>query len=195
VTTGARILIAEDEAIIRLDLREMLEEEGYRVVGEAGDGETAVRLAEELRPDLVILDVVMPGMDGLAAASAIGEKELSAVLVLTAFSQRDYVDKAARAGAMAYLVKPFDKADLVPAIEVALARYEESRDLARESKDLATQLETRKIVERAKGALMQTRGLAEPDAFRVIQKAAMDERVPMREVAERILRDQAGKSS
>jgi response regulator NasT len=194
MTTGARILIAEDEAIIRLDLREMLEEEGYRVVGEAGDGETAVRLAEELRPDLVILDVVMPGMDGLTAASAIGEKELSAVLVLTAFSQRDYVDKAARAGAMAYLVKPFDKADLVPAIEVALARYEEARDLANESKDLATQLETRKIVERAKGALMKSRGIGEPEAFRMIQKTAMDERVPMKEVAERILQDQGGKS-
>ncbi|MGH9198732.1 MAG: ANTAR domain-containing response regulator, partial [Acidimicrobiia bacterium] len=147
----SRIVIAEDEAIIRLDLREMLEEEGYEVVGEASDGEGAVKLAEELNPDLVILDIVMPGMDGLTAAKKIADNALSAILILTAFSQRDLVDQAARSGAMAYLVKPFDKEDLVPAIEVAIARWEEARSLASESEDLAERLDTRKLVERAKG--------------------------------------------
>lgn len=189
---GARVLIAEDEAIIRLDLREMLEEEGYRVVGEAADGGTAVKLTEELRPDLVILDIVMPGMDGLTAARLIGERELAAVLILTAFSQRDLVHQAARTGAMAYLVKPFDKADLVPAIEVAIARWDEARALASESKDLAERLETRKLVERAKGILMSEHSLSESDAFRMIQRAAMERRVTMKEVAERVLRGEPG---
>lgn len=183
----ARILIAEDEAIIRLDLREMLEEEGYEVVGEAGDGSTAVKLAEELTPDLVILDIVMPGMDGLGAAKVITEKQLSAVLILTAFSQRDLVDRAARSGAMAYLVKPFNTEDLVPAIEVALARFQESQALAAESKDLSERLETRKLVERAKGILMKKEGLSEGEAFKTIQKAAMTRRVTMKEVAERLI--------
>lgn len=185
--TPSRIVIAEDETIIRLDLREMLEEEGYSVVGEAADGEAAVKLAEELKPDLVILDIVMPGMDGLAAARLIGERELSAILILTAFSKRDLVDQAARTGAMAYLVKPFDKADLIPAVEVAIARWEEYRALAEESKDLAERLETRKIVERAKGELMTRMGLSEPDAFKTLQRAAMERRVSLREVAEKIL--------
>lgn len=190
--TPARILIAEDEAIIRLDLREMLEEEGYEVVGEAADGESAVKLAEEHRPDLVILDIIMPGMDGLAAARLIGEQELSAVLILTAFSKRDLVDQAARIGAMAYLVKPFDKADLIPAVEVAIARFQEHRALAAESKDLAEQLETRKLVERAKGELMERFGLSEADAFKTLQRASMERRVGLKETAERVLQGDLG---
>lgn len=182
----ARIVIAEDEVIIRLDLREMLEEEGYEVIAEVGDGESAVRLAEELKPDLVVMDIYMPGMDGLTAARKIVEKELAAVLVLTAYSQRELVDEAAKAGAMAYLVKPFDKSDLVPAIQIAIARWDESRALAEETKDLSERLEARKIVERAKGILMEG-GLSESDAFRTIQRTAMQKRLSMREVAEKIL--------
>ncbi len=185
-----RILIAEDEAIIRLDLKEMLQEEGYDVVGEAVDGEAAVKLAEELAPDLVILDIVMPGMDGLTAAARIGEKDLSAVLILTAFSQRDLVEQATRTGAMAYLVKPFQKQDLVPAIEMAMARWAEVRALAMESKDLAERLETRKLVERAKGKLMADHGMTEPDSFRMIQKMAMDRRLSMKQVAEKVLEEE-----
>ncbi len=183
----ARILIAEDEAIIRLDLREMLEEEGYDVVGEAGDGETALKLAEELHPDLAILDIRMPGMDGLTAAAKINEDELSAVLILTAYSQRDLVDQANKAGAMAYLVKPFDKHDLIPAVEVAMARWAEAKALAGESRDLGERLKTRKLVERAKGILMQEHGLSEQDSFRSIQKLAMQQRKSMAEVAEQLL--------
>jgi AmiR/NasT family two-component response regulator len=183
----ARILIAEDEAIIRLDLREMLEEEGYEVVGEAGDGETAVKLAENLRPDLSILDIVMPGMDGLAAAAAINEAELSAVLILTAFSQRDFVERATKTGAMAYLVKPFDKQDLMPAVELAMARWAEVRALADESKDLSERLESRKLVERAKGIIMKQHGLSEQESFRFIQKIAMEQRATMASVAEKLL--------
>lgn len=187
VETGARIVIAEDEAIIRMDLREMLQEEGYEVIGEAGDGKTAVELVEQLRPDLVILDIVMPEMDGLTAAARISEKELSAVLILTAFSQRDLVARASKTGAMAYLVKPFDKADLVPAVELAMARWAETRALAGETRDLSERLETRKLVERAKGILMESHGLSEQDAFRLMQKTAMQERMGMKEVAEKIL--------
>lgn len=183
----ARILIAEDEAIIRLDLREMLEEEGYEVVGEAGDGKTAVRLAEKLRPDLSILDIVMPGMDGLDAAAAINEGEWSAVLILTAFSQRDFVEKATKTGAMAYLVKPFDKQDLMPAVELAMARWAEVRALAEESKDLSERLESRKLVERAKGIIMKEHGLSEQESFRFIQKIAMEQRATMASVAEKLL--------
>lgn len=183
----ARVLIAEDEAIIRLDLKEMLEEEGYEVVGEAGDGETALKLAQQFRPDLVILDIFMPGMDGLTAAARIGEMELSAVLILTAFSQRDLVEQATRTGAMAYLVKPFEKSDLVPAVELSIARWAEARALSDESKDLTDRLETRKVVEKAKGIIMASHGLIEPDAFRAIQKMAMEQRTSMREVAERII--------
>ncbi len=184
---GSRIVIAEDEAIIRMDLREILEEEGYQVVGEATDGASAVTLVQELRPDLVILDIVMPGLDGLTAAQRIVEQELAAVLILTAFSQRELVTQATRAGAMAYLVKPFEKSDLVPAIEVAVARWDEARALAQESRSLAERLETRKLVERAKGALMDRHGFSERDAFRLIQRAAMRRRIGMREVAERVL--------
>lgn len=187
VEKGARIVIAEDEAIIRMDLSEMLEEEGYEVVGQAGDGQTAVELVESLRPDLAILDIVMPEMDGLTAAAQIGEKQLAAVLILTAFSQRDLVARATKTGAMAYLVKPFNKEDLVPAVELAMARWAETRELAGQTEDLSERLETRKLVERAKGVLMESRGLTEQDAFRLMQKTAMKERVGMKEVAEKIL--------
>jgi two-component system, response regulator PdtaR len=182
-----RVLIAEDEALIRLDLREMLVEEGYDVVGEAGDGETAVRLTEELKPDLVILDIKMPIMDGLAAAEKIAGSRLAPVVILTAFSQRDLVERARAAGAMAYLVKPFQKSDLVPAIEVALSRYSELSQLEAEVATLTDRLETRKAVERAKGQLMAAYGMTEPQAFKWIQRTAMDHRMTMREVADRIV--------
>jgi two-component system, response regulator PdtaR len=186
-----RVLIAEDEALIRLDLAEMLGEEGYDVVGEAGDGETAVRLANELKPDLVILDIKMPIMDGLAAAERIAENRLAPVVILTAFSQRDLVERARAAGAMAYLVKPFQKSDLVPAIEIALSRFAEISALEQEVAGLTDRLETRKSVERAKGALMTRYGMTEPQAFKWIQRTAMDHRLSMREVADRILAEQA----
>jgi response regulator NasT len=186
-----RVLIAEDEALIRLDLAEMLVEEGYDVVGEAGDGETAVRLAEELKPDLVILDIKMPIMDGLAAAERIAGGRIAPVVILTAFSQRDLVERARAAGAMAYLVKPFQKSDLVPAIEIALSRYAEISVLESEVAGLTDRLETRKSVERAKGALMAQYSMTEQQAFKWIQKTAMDHRMTMREVADRILAEQA----
>jgi len=182
-----RVLIAEDEALIRLDLREMLVEEGYDVVGEAGDGETALRLTEQTRPDLVILDIKMPIMDGLTAAEKIAEARLAPVVILTAFSQRDLVERARAAGAMAYLVKPFQKSDLVPAIEIAASRFAEMTALETEVAELSDRLETRKLVERAKGALMSTYSMTEPQAFRWIQRTAMDHRMTMRDVAERIL--------
>ena len=182
-----RVLIAEDEALIRLDLREMLVEEGYDVVGEAGDGETAVRLAEELKPDLVILDIKMPIMDGLAAAEKIAGARIAPVVILTAFSQRELVERARAAGAMAYLVKPFQKSDLVPAVEIALSRYSELSVLESEVATLTERLETRKAVERAKGQLMATYAMTEPQAFKWIQRTAMDHRMTMREVADRIL--------
>jgi response regulator NasT len=185
--TRRRVLIAEDEALIRLDLREMLIEEGYDVVGEAGDGEAALRLAEQLRPDLVILDIKMPIMDGLTAAENIANSRLAPVVILTAFSQRDLVERARAAGAMAYLVKPFQKSDLVPAIEIAAARFAEMTALESEVASLADRLETRKLVERAKGALMTAYSMTEPQAFRWIQRTAMDHRMTMRDVAERIL--------
>ncbi len=182
-----RVVLAEDEALIRLDLREMLEEDGYEVAGEAGDGEAAVRLAQELRPDLVVLDIKMPGLDGLSAAERISEKRLAPVLILTAFSQKELVERAAQAGAMGYLVKPFQKGDVVPAIELAVARYQERAALEREVADLTERLETRKLVDRAKGILMDRYGMAEADAFRFLQKTAMDERLKMREVAARVV--------
>jgi AmiR/NasT family two-component response regulator len=182
-----KVLIAEDEAIIRLDLKEMLEEEGFDVVGEASDGEAAIRLARERGPDLVIMDIKMPGLDGLSAAERVVSEGLAAVLILTAFSQRDLVQRAAKAGAIGYLVKPFQKSDLVPAIEVALARHAELQAVKKETVDLAEQLETRKIVDRAKGKLMDQEGLSEAQAFRTIQKKAMDERRSMKAVAEEIL--------
>ena len=184
---GRRVLIAEDEALIRLDLREMLVEEGYDVCGEAGDGEEAVKLAEELRPDLVIMDIKMPIMDGLAAAERIAGARIAAVVILTAFSQRDLVERARAAGAMAYLVKPFQKSDLVPAIEIALSRFAEMQALESEVSSLTDRLETRKLVERAKGTLMAAFGMTEPDAFRWIQRAAMDNRMTMKAVSEKII--------
>ncbi|MER7005765.1 response regulator [Dactylosporangium sp. NPDC000555] len=187
-----RVLIAEDEALIRLDLREMLVEEGYDVVGEAGDGETAVRLAEELKPDLVILDIKMPIMDGLAAAEKIAGGRIAPVVILTAFSQRDLVERARAAGAMAYLVKPFQKSDLVPAVEIAVSRYAELSVLESEVATLTERLETRKVVERAKGQLMATYGMNEPQAFKWIQRTAMDHRMTMREVADRIIAETSG---
>jgi response regulator NasT len=186
-----RVLIAEDEALIRLDLKEMLEEEGYEVCGEAGDGESAVKLANELRPDLVILDVKMPVMDGITAAEQITEARIAPVIILTAFSQRELVERARDAGAMAYLVKPFQKKDLLPTIEMAVSRYTEVVALESEVADLQGRLEARKIVERAKGVLQSEHGMSEPAAFRWIQKAAMDQRASMRSVAEAVLSGEA----
>ena len=185
--TPLRVLIAEDEALIRLDLREMLQEEGFDVVGEAGDGERAVELAKELSPDLVICDVKMPKMDGIAAAALITEARIAPVVMLTAFSQRDLIERARDAGAMAYLVKPFQKRDLLPAIEMATSRFAEIRALEAEVTGLRERLEARKLIERAKGALMTQHGLSEPEAFRWIQRAAMDNRTSMRAVSELIL--------
>src|SRR3954452_9655760 len=182
-----RVVIAEDEALIRLDLKEMLEEEGYSVVGEAGDGETAVKLAEETRPDLVILDVKMPVLDGISAAERIAGEKLAPVLMLTAFSQRELVERARDAGAMAYLVKPFSKSDLVPAIEMAVSRFQELRALEAEIADLSLRLETRKLVDRAKSALQTRYGLTEPAAFRWIQKTSMDRRMSMQQVAQAVI--------
>jgi response regulator NasT len=189
-----RVLIAEDEALIRLDLKEMLEEEGYDVVGEAGDGETAVSLAEQLRPDLVILDVKMPVMDGIAAAERIAGERMAPVVILTAFSQRDLVERARTAGAMAYLVKPFQKKDLLPTIEMAASRFAEIVALETEVSDLTERLETRKLVERAKGVLMEKQGMTEPEAFRWIQRTAMDRRTSMKMVASAILEGLSGRS-
>ena len=183
----ARVLLAEDEALIRLDLREMLQEEGFHVVGEASDGATALRLARERRPDLAILDVKMPVMDGLQAAAHITEEQLAAVLILTAFSQRELVERARQAGAMAYLVKPFQKHDLLPAIEIATSRFRELKGLQHEVGDLTDRLEGRKLVERAKGLLQDHEGLAEQEAFRWLQRTAMQKRVPMRAIARRVV--------
>jgi len=180
-------VIAEDEALIRMDLAEMLAEEGYDVVGEAGDGERAVELVESLRPDLVILDVKMPRLDGIAAAERIARQRIAPVVMLTAFSQRDLVERARDAGAMVYLVKPFVQADLVPAIEMARSRFAELAALEAEVLDLTDRLETRKAVDRAKSVLQSALSLSEPDAFRWIQKTAMDLRLSMREVAEGVV--------
>jgi two-component system, response regulator PdtaR len=182
-----RVVVAEDEALIRLDLKEMLEEEGYEVVGEAGDGETAVKLAVNLRPDLVILDVKMPLLDGLSVAGQIAAERLAPVVILTAFSQRDLVERARDAGAMAYLVKPFTKADLVPAIEMAVSRFQELRSLESEVSGLRERLEVRKILDRAKGQLQSEHGMSEAEAFRWIQKTSMDRRISMRDVAQAVL--------
>jgi response regulator NasT len=182
-----RVVIAEDEALIRLDLAEMLRDEGYQVVGEAGDGQEAVDLAESLRPDLVIMDVKMPRRDGIDAAAEIAAKRIAPIVILTAFSQRDLVEKARDAGAMAYLVKPFSISDLIPAIEVALSRFAEITELEREVADLGERLETRKLVERAKGLLQARHAMTEPEAFSWMQRAAMDRRTSMKRVAEVVL--------
>jgi AmiR/NasT family two-component response regulator len=187
VTAPLRILIAEDEAIIRLDLREMLEEDGYDVCGEAGDGASAVRLAQELRPQLVILDVKMPVLDGISAAEQIVAARIAPVIILTAFSQRDLVERAREAGAMAYLVKPFQKKDLLPTIEMATSRFAELVALEAEVADLNGRLEARKLVDRAKGVLQAEHGLSEPDAFRWIQRSSMDSRQSMRAVAQAVI--------
>ena len=182
-----RVLVAEDEALIRLDLVEMLREEGYEVVGEAGDGQEAVRLAEELRPHLVILDIKMPKMDGIEAASNIAGERVAPVVILTAFSQRDLVERARDAGAMSYLVKPFAKRDLVPAIELAVSRFAEVQALESEVADLSERLEARKLIERAKGILMDNHSLSEPESFRWLQRTAMDRRTSMKAVAQAVL--------
>lgn len=182
-----RVLIAEDEALIRLDLAEMLAEEGYDVVAQAADGEQAVALAVEHCPDLVIMDVKMPKLDGIAAASQIAAARIAPVVMLTAFSQRELVDRAREAGAMAYLVKPFSKADLMPAIEMARSRFAELAQLETEVAGLTEQLSTRKAVERAKGLLQEALAISEPDAFRWIQKTAMDLRLSMRQVADGVI--------
>ena len=191
-TEPRRVVIAEDEALIRMDLAEMLAEEGYVVVGQAADGAAAVDLAEQERPDLVILDVKMPVLDGIAAAERIAEARIAPVVILTAFSQRELVERARDAGAMAYLVKPFTRSDLVPAIEIALSRFTELGALAQEVADLGDQLAARKAVERAKSVLQKQLGLTEPEAFRWIQKTAMDLRRSMREVAEGVVEHGVG---
>ena len=190
-----RVVIAEDEALIRLDLAEMLAEEGYEVVGQAGDGEAAVGLVEELRPDLAVFDVKMPKLDGISAAEQVASKRLAPVVILTAFSQRELVERARDAGAMAYLVKPFNKSDLVPAIEIALSRFAELAQLESEVDDLTDRLETRKVVDRAKGILQDKLGLSEPEAFRWLQKTAMDLRLSMRVVAEGVITHGPGMGS
>ncbi len=182
-----RVVVAEDEALIRLDLTEILAEAGYVVVGQAGDGEEAVRLARELVPDVVLMDVKMPVLDGITAAEQIGSEGLAPVVMLTAFSQRELVERARDAGVLAYVVKPFTPADLTPAIEVARSRWTQLRTLEAEVADLADRLETRKLVDRAKGALMTQLKISEADAFRWIQKTAMDRRLSMREVAEAVI--------
>lgn len=184
---GQRVLLAEDEALIRLDLAEMLTEAGYDVVGQASNGEEAVSLAESLRPDLIIMDVKMPVMDGLTAAETIGEQRICPVIMLTAFSQKELVERARDAGVMAYIVKPFTVSDVTPAIEVATSRWAELKALESEVADLGERLETRKAVEKAKGVLMKKLKITEAEAFRWIQKTAMDRRLGMREVADAVV--------
>jgi two-component system, response regulator PdtaR len=188
---GRRVVVAEDEALIRMDVVETLVEAGFDVVGEAGDGETAVQLATDLKPDLVVMDVKMPVLDGISAAERIGRDRIAPVVLLTAFSQTELVERARDAGAMAYVVKPFTQADLLPAIEIALHRHAEIVALESEVADLADRFETRKRVDRAKGLLMTRMGLTEPEAFRWIQKTSMDRRLTMREVADAVI-DQVG---
>jgi response regulator NasT len=184
---GLKVLVVEDEALIRMDLAEMLTEEGYVVAGEAGDGEQALELARRLHPDLVIMDIKMPKVDGIAAAAAVVEERIAPVVMLTAFSQRDLIEQARDAGAMAYLVKPFQRHELVPAIELAVSRFAEKRALEDEVATLSERLETRKIVDRAKGLLMTRQQMTEPEAFRWIQRTAMDRRTTMKAVAEAVV--------
>lgn len=190
--TPRRVVIAEDEAIIRLDLAEMLREEGYDVVGQAGDGEEALALVKEVRPDLAILDVRMPKVDGITVAEQVAQERICPVIILTAFSDRELVERARDAGAMHYVVKPFKKEQLVPAIEIAVSRFEEVRALAKEVDSLADQLATRKLVDRAKGILQTKFNLTEPEAFRWIQKTAMDKRLSMQRVAQHVIDETQG---
>lgn len=182
-----RVVIADDESIICMDLREMLNNLGYLVVGEAGDGQSAVNLARELKPDVVLMDIKMPDMDGIEAAKILTTERISPVVLLTAFSQRDLVERAKEAGVVGYLVKPIQEADLAPAIEIALSRFREFRELEKEVNSLQDQLETRKLVDHAKGILMDTQGLTEAAAFRRIQKMSMNTRKAMREIAQAII--------
>jgi response regulator NasT len=195
VSAGAkRVIVAEDESLIRIDIVETLRDHGFEVVAEASDGEKAVALAEELRPDLVVMDVKMPLMDGISAAEILTKKKIAPVVLLTAFSQRELVERASEAGALAYVVKPFTPNDLIPAIDIALGRYAQIQALEDEVADMAERLETRKILDRAKGILNNTMGLTEPEAFRWIQKASMDRRLTMREVAQTVIDQLAEKS-
>lgn len=182
-----RVIIADDESIVRMDLKEMLTTLNYLVVGEVGDGQSAVNLARELKPDVVLMDIKMPDMDGIEAAKILTEEQIAPVVLLTAYSQKDLVDRAKEAGVVGYLVKPFREADLLPAIEVALARFAEFKQMNQEVHDLQDALETRKLVDRAKGILMDAQGLEEQEAFRRIQKMSMNTRKPMKEVAEAII--------
>lgn len=182
-----RVIIADDESIVRMDLKEMLTTLNYLVVGEVGDGQSAVNLARELKPDVVLMDIKMPDMDGIEAAKILTEEQIAPVVLLTAYSQKDLVDRAKEAGVVGYLVKPFREADLLPAIEVALARFSEFKQVHQEVHDLQDALETRKLVDRAKGILMDAQGLEEQEAFRRIQKMSMNTRKPMKEVAEAII--------
>ncbi|CAL8971893.1 MAG: response regulator [Actinobacteria bacterium] len=191
-TDQLRVLVAEDEALIRLDLVELLTEEGYTVIAEAGDGEEALELARKLTPDLVVMDVKMPKMDGISAAAVIAEERIAPVVMLTAFSQRELVERARDAGAMAYVVKPFDSSDVIPAIEIAMARFAEIRAVEAEVADLEERFASRKAVDQAKGLLQEGLGLTEPEAFRWIQKTAMDLRKSMREVAEAVIEQSKG---
>ena len=189
MTEPIRVVIAEDEAIIRLDLKESLEAEGYAVIGETGRGDEAIDLVRMLEPDLVILDIKMPGMNGIDAAKVISDEGLAAVILLSAFSQQDLIKEASNAGVLAYLVKPFQRSDLVPSIELALGRFEEISGLKQEAVMLKESLETRKLVDRAKGLLIDNYGLKESDAYRYLQKKAMEDRTTMKAVAEDILTD------
>ncbi|WP_311476513.1 response regulator [uncultured Gulosibacter sp.] len=188
-----RVVVAEDESLIRIDIVETLRDNGFDVVGEAGDGETAVALARDLRPDLVVMDIKMPKLDGIAAAKQLTDDNIAPVVLLTAFSQRDLVERATEAGALAYVVKPFTQNDLLPAIEIALARHQQIVALENEVADLAERFETRKLVDRAKGLLTDKMGLSEPEAFRWIQKASMDRRLTMHEVAQAVVEQLAPK--
>ncbi|KQV25022.1 ANTAR domain-containing response regulator [Yonghaparkia sp. Root332] len=182
-----RVIVAEDESLIRMDIVEILRDNGFDVVGEAGDGETAVALATELRPDLVVMDIRMPQMDGIEAAKRLSENHIAPVVLLTAFSQKELVEQASEAGALAYVVKPFTPNDLLPAIEIALSRYQQILTLETEVADLVERFETRKLVDRAKGLLNERMGLTEPEAFRWIQKASMDRRTTMHAVAQAVI--------